>query len=225
MRQLTLFNDLILTPRAEPEEALELLKELRLRGAVIGTDEAGRGALAGPVIAAAVYLTPEQEDALLSLRLRDSKRLTMKRREKLFAAMNDMGVLWRAYSGSIERIERDNILKASLWTMGMSVMKVADKLSSPPVCIIVDGNERIPSIRFSQWTLIAADNLIPVVSAASVVAKVIRDRLMMKLDAMFPGYGLTNNKGYPTKKHMEAVKTQGMSSIHRESFCRKILVR
>ena len=218
-----MFNDLILTPRAEPEEANELFRELTKRGPVIGTDEAGRGSLAGPVVAAAVYLTPEQEEKLLSLKLRDSKRITPAVRERLFEAMKELGVLWRAYSGSVERIDRDNVLRASLWAMEQCVNKAASKLEREPACVIVDGTERIPGLKFPQWTLIKADNLIPVVSAASIVAKVIRDRLMIKLDAKYPGYNFVQNKGYPTKFHMEAVREKGMSEIHRRTFCRKIL--
>ncbi len=218
-----MFRDLILTPRANLEEAHELLSELVKRGPIIGTDEAGRGALAGPVVAAAVYLTAEQEKELLRLKLRDSKLITPAGREKIFEAIKDLGVLWRAYSGSVERIDKDNILRASLWTMSKCVNKLAEKLNLEPACIIVDGTERISGIKFPQWTLIKADNLIPVVSAASIVAKVIRDRLMTKLDAKYPGYNLAKNKGYPTKLHMEAVRVKGMSEIHRETFCRKIL--
>lgn len=220
-----MFNDIILTPRADKEEAEELLHELMERGIVIGTDEAGRGALAGPVMAASVYLTAEQEKNLLSLKLRDSKQMSPKRREKIFAAINDMGIMWRAYSGSIARIERDNILQASLWTMGMSAKRLAKVLPSSPVCVVVDGTERIPKLNIPQWTLISADKLIPVVSAASIVAKVLRDRLMVKLDAKFPGYDFTKNKGYPTPYHMNAVHELGISGIHRPSFCRTVLKR
>ena len=218
-----MFRDLILTPRADIEEAHDLLRELVKRGPIIGTDEAGRGALAGPVVAAAVYLTAEQEKELLRLKLRDSKRITPSGREKLFEAIKELGVKWRAYSGNVERIDRDNILRASLWTMKQCVNKLAVKLEAEPACVIVDGTEKIPGLKFPQWTLIKADNLIPVVSAASIVAKVIRDRLMTKLDAKYPGYNFAKNKGYPTKLHMEAVRVKGMSEIHRETFCRKIL--
>lgn len=225
MRQLALFKDLILTPRAEPEEAQELLQELRKRGSIIGTDEAGRGALAGPVVAAAVYLTSEQEEKLLALRLRDSKQITSTGREKLFTAIKELGILWRAYSGSVERIDSDNILRASLWTMEQCVSRLAAELKTEPACVIVDGTEKIPGLKFPQWTLIRADDSIPVVSAASIIAKVIRDRLMIKLDGKYPGYNLAKNKGYPTKFHMEAVGQIGMSEIHRYTFCKKILMR
>ena len=220
-----MFNDIILTPRADKEEADELMSELRERGIVIGTDEAGRGALAGPVVAASVYLTKEQEKELLAMKLKDSKQVLPKKREKIFAAINEMGVMWRAYCGSIDRIERDNILEASLWTMGVSAMRLAKILPSPPVCVVVDGTERIPKLKIPQWTLISADKLVPVVSAASIVAKVLRDRLMVKLDSRFPGYDFTANKGYPTPFHMNAVHELGISAVHRPSFCRTVLKR
>ena len=224
MRQLTLFNDIILPPRIEHDEAQELLSRLHERGAVIGTDEAGRGALAGPVVAAAVYLTPEQEHELTQRKLRDSKKLTPKGREKLFVLMNELGVLWRAYMGSVDMVDRDNILRASLWTMGQCVSRAAAKLNDNISCVIVDGTERIPGLAFPQWTLIRADDVIPVVSAASIAAKVIRDRLMIRLDDKYRGYNFAKNKGYPTKLHMEAVRTMGMSEIHRRTFCRKIIM-
>ncbi|MBQ9404734.1 MAG: hypothetical protein IJU15_07105, partial [Synergistaceae bacterium] len=129
MRQLTLFGDLILTPRANIDEARELLESLKAEGIVIGTDEAGRGALAGPVIAAAVYLTQEQEEKLLANKLRDSKKLTQKSREKIFTLMNELGVLWSASPGSIDLIESRNILRTSLYAMAQSVNKLVNKLA------------------------------------------------------------------------------------------------
>lgn len=223
-RQLTLIDDLILTPRVgSREEADELMNRLRERGIIVGTDEAGRGALAGPVVAAAAYLTPEQEHELLAMRLRDSKLMAPSVREKMFKAMNDMHVKWRACSGCIERIERDNILKASLWTMKTCVEKLADVLESEPSCVIVDGNEKIPDLKFSQWVLIQADKFIPSVSAASVIAKVIRDRLMCELDVKYAGYNFRQNKGYPTKQHIEIIMHKGITEAHRKSFCRKFL--
>ncbi|MBR1671384.1 MAG: ribonuclease HII [Fretibacterium sp.] len=199
------------------------MEQLRLRGLVAGTDEAGRGPLAGPVMAAAVWLSPEQERALLALGLRDSKRMTPRSREAVFLAMKEMGVLWRAQAGSVARIERDNILQAALWAMRQSVLRLLKLLPSEPVCIAVDGPARIPELDLPQWTLVAGDTLLPVVSAASVVAKVLRDRLMTSLDVLYPGYGLAKNKGYPTAAHREAVRRLGLSPIHRASFCRKLL--
>ena len=220
-----MFNDLILTPRATKEEAREMLDELMKRGVIVGTDEAGRGALAGPVMAASVYLTPEQEQKLIAMRIRDSKQMLPNRREKMFAAMNEMGILWRAYSGSIERIERDNILVASLWTMGKSVEDLTEVLPEKPRCVIVDGTERIPNLKLPQWTLIDADKLIPAVSAASVIAKVLRDRLMVELDAKYPGYDLATNKGYPTPTHIARVREMGITEVHRPYFCETVIRR
>ena len=218
-----MFNDIILVPRADKEEASELLAKLRKRGPVIGTDEAGRGALAGPVLAASVYLTPAQEKKLLALKLRDSKKLSAKGRETLFQAMNDLGVLWEAHSGTIARIERDNILQASLWTMGESAKKLAARLDTPPSCVVVDGTERIPKLKIPQWTLIEADKLVPVVSAASIIAKVLRDRLMVEMSPKYPGYDFAKNKGYPTMQHIEAVNKLGISKAHRPYFCKTVL--
>ena len=218
-----MFDDLILTPRADQKEVKVMLKRLRERGAVIGTDEAGRGALAGPVIGASVYLTPEQEKELVKMKLRDSKKLSAKTREKLFAAMNEMGVLWKMHSGTVRRIERDNILQASLWAMGMSARKIAENLGQPLACVVVDGTERIPKLDFPQWTLIMADNLVPAVSAASVVAKVLRDRIMVELSKKYPEYNFAQNKGYPTAEHMDIVAKMGMCDIHRPYFCKKII--
>ena len=220
-----MFGDLILTSRADIDEANEMLAVLKSMGPVLGTDEAGRGALAGPVVAAAVYLTPEQEAALLAHKLRDSKKLTPIGREKLFVLMNELGVMWRASSGSIELIESKNILRASLLTMKQSVMKLAKILPGEPSCVIVDGTEKIPGLNFPQWPLVRADDMIPVVSAASVIAKVIRDRLMKNLDARYPGYNFAKNKGYPTRAHIESLSLNGICDIHRESFCRKFLVK
>ena len=222
MRQLQLFDDLILPMRCGHDDALALVGELKTRGMIIGTDEAGRGSLAGPVTAAAVYLTDEQEDSLIAMGLKDSKRLSPKGREKLFAAMNESGVLWRAYMADNFQVDRDNVLNAALWAMGESVSRAARKLSGKIACV-VDGNEKITGLDIPQWVLIRADDLIPCVSAASIVAKVIRDRLMTIYSRRYPGYGLEQNKGYPTQKHINAVRGLGLSEIHRRTFCRKIM--
>ena len=219
-----MFNDLILNQRADIDEARECLKELKAKGIVIGTDEAGRGALAGPVVAAAVYLTQDQEEKLLARKLRDSKKLTQNAREKIFAFMNEIGVMWSAFPAGVGLIECKNVLRASLFAMAQSVMKLVKKIPETPQCVIVDGNERIDNFLFHQWTLIKADDLIPVVSAASIVAKVIRDRLMQNFDEKYPVYNFMRNKGYPTQQHIEIIKLHGICDIHRESFCRKFLL-
>ncbi len=217
-----MFDDLILPMRCGHDDAISLFGELKTRGLIIGTDEAGRGSLAGPVVAAAVYLTDEQEESLIAMGLRDSKRVSPKGREKLFSAMNEAGVIWRAYMADNFRVDRDNVLNAALWAMGESVTRVARKLTGNIACV-VDGNERIPELDIPQWVLIRADDLIPCVSAASIVAKVLRDRLMVIYSERYPGYELERNKGYPTQRHINALRGIGLSEIHRRTFCRKIM--
>lgn len=212
------------------DEAKILISKLELEEnfLIAGTDEAGRGALAGPVVAAAAYLNREQEDELLKLGLKDSKKLTAKGRERIFNAMLELKVLFAYQSEGVAIIERENILRASLTAMRKSVNKLnnllRDKNLKNPVCVIVDGNSRINSDKIYQWPLVSADLLIPVVSAASVIAKVMRDRIMLKLDKIYPDYKFAKNKGYPTREHINALIDSGLSPVHRRSFCRKISV-
>jgi ribonuclease HII len=202
---------------AEPNFAkLDFIR--KFEGVLAGTDEAGRGPLAGPLVAAAVVLTPEQGRILTELGLRDSKRMTPRRREAVFQAMRDMNVVWRAQAASVEAIERLNILGASLWAMERSVLK----LPAPADLVVVDGPHPLIGIS-SQIALTAADDLVPAVSAASVAAKVLRDRIMTVLDRLYPRYGFAKHKGYPTQEHRDAVRALGLSPIHRRSFCRKLL--
>jgi ribonuclease HII len=184
----------------------------------VGTDEAVLGALAGPLVAAAVVLTTEQERALKGLGLRDSKRMTPRKREAVFRVMCEMGVVWRAQAASIGTIARLNVLGASLWAMEKSVLK----LPSPVDLVVVDGPRPLLGLS-RQIALVAADDLVPAVSAASVVAKVLRDRVMMVLDRLYPRYGFTEHKGYPTRDHRDAVRAFGLSPVHRPEFCRKLL--
>ena len=217
-----MFDDLIPPMRCERNEALEILGKLKKRWKIIGTDEAGRGALAGPVSAAAVYLTDEQEEALNAMGLRDSKRISPNGREKLFSAMKELGVMWRVRMVDSKMIDSENVLNASLQAMGEAVTRLERNLTGKIGCV-VDGNERIPDIDMEQWVLIRGDDLIPCVSAASVVAKVLRDRLMTIYSKKYPGYDLERNKGYPTQRHINAVRGLGLSEIHRRTFCRRIM--
>ncbi|HPF83783.1 Ribonuclease HII [bioreactor metagenome] len=183
-------------------------------GRIAGADEAGRGPLAGPVVAAAAVLTPAQEEELLSLGLTDSKKLTPRRREFLFERMLFLKVRWRAQAASPARIDGMNILRASLWAMGRSVEKL-------PPCfdtVIVDGTFPLPGLSCPQVPLPKADSLIPAAAAASVAAKVLRDRIMDILDGLYPGYGFKKNKGYPTVAHRKALEALGPSAVHRAGF-------
>ena len=179
-----------------------------------GTDEAGRGPLAGPVVASAVVLTEGQSEHLLRLGLKDSKKLSEAAREKLFAAINDIGVVWRARAASHVRIDEMNILRASLWAMGESVLALPCGFD----LVIVDGNKPIPDLPVRQIPMIKADATIPEVMAASVIAKVLRDRTMKRLGEIYPQYGFAKHKGYPTKEHRAAIAEYGPSPVHRLSF-------
>ncbi|MCL1874751.1 MAG: ribonuclease HII [Synergistaceae bacterium] len=179
-----------------------------------GADEAGRGPLAGPVVGSAVILTEEQKERLIYSGLRDSKKLSENTRERIFSIINDIGVIWRARSASHERIDNMNILQASLWVMKESIMALPHVINH----VIVDGNKAIPGLLIQQYPVVKADALIPEVMAASIVAKVLRDRTMKRLDAIYPEYGFAKHKGYPTKEHRAAIAKYGPSPIHRLSF-------
>ncbi len=179
-----------------------------------GVDEAGRGPLAGPVVAAAVILTESQREALRSLGLRDSKKLTPCRRERIFSEIHRLGVVWQAKAASSQRIDRDNILQATLWAMAQAVGRLPKVYDG----VVVDGDREIPGLNCYQQALVGGDDIYPEISAASVVAKVLRDRLMRLYDRRFPGYGLAQHKGYGTVQHRQAIARLGPSPIHRRSF-------
>ena len=149
---------------------------------IAGVDEAGRGPLAGPVVAAAVVLTPSQLDALAALGLNDSKKLTPLKREKIFKAMVSLGVAWRAQAASPRRIDQMNILQATLWAMSRSVNKLPHVFEE----VIVDGSVLIPGLRSYPQRRYPKATVSYQVAAASVVAKVLRDRAMVALDMAYP---------------------------------------
>lgn len=176
---------------------------------IAGTDEVGRGPLAGPVMAAAVIL-PEDYDLP---GLTDSKKLTEKKREKLCEAIKAQAVAWSLATASVEEIDQLNILQASLLAMKRSI----EKLSIKPDKVLVDGH-MIPKMDILAEAVVGGDKLIAEISAASIIAKVTRDQLMLKLDETYPEYGFKSHKGYPTKAHREALETHGPSPIHRKTF-------
>lgn len=180
-----------------------------------GVDEAGRGPFAGPVVASAVILTADQAQALVAQGLRDSKKMTPLRREKVFSAMMEMKVLWAAQAASVEKIDRINILNATLWAMGSAIHRLPGALFDG---VIVDGDREIPGLKVPQQVVPKGDDLYPQISAASVIAKVLRDRIMVTLDGLYPGYGFASHKGYGTKAHREAMEFLGPSPVHRKSF-------
>ncbi|MDR1133612.1 MAG: ribonuclease HII [Synergistaceae bacterium] len=182
---------------------------------VAGVDEAGRGPIAGPVVAAAAVLTPPQFRVLLSEGLNDSKKLSAPKRERLFARMGELGVVWAAQAASNVRIDSTNILASTLWAMGRAVRRIGLPLD----LVVVDGSSYIPDIpRALQRVVPKADARVPSVMAASVIAKVLRDRAMTALHRFFPEYGFDKHKGYPTAFHRRMVDMLGPSRVHRLSF-------
>ncbi len=176
---------------------------------VAGVDEVGRGPLAGPVVAAAVILDPEQPIAGLA----DSKKLSEKRREAMDLEIRERALAWSLGRAEVEEIDRINILQASL----LAMQRAVESLSVPPQHALVDGN-RCPELACTAEAIVGGDGSEPVISAASIIAKVARDREMMELDLQYPGYGLAKHKGYPTKAHLQALQDLGVTQIHRRSF-------
>jgi ribonuclease HII len=176
---------------------------------VAGVDEVGRGPLAGDVVAAAVILDPARPIDGLA----DSKKLTEKRREALFPVIQARALAWAVARCTPAEIDRLNILQASLKAMERAVAA----LGILPDYVLVDGN-RTPRWRYPGEPVVKGDSLVPAIAAASILAKVVRDREMIDLDRLYPGYGLAVHKGYPTAAHRAALQRLGPSPIHRRSF-------
>jgi ribonuclease HII len=175
---------------------------------VAGCDEAGRGPLAGPVVAAAVVLDPER----IPRGLNDSKKLDAEEREKLYVKICATAQVAVAF-GAVDRIDRDNILRASLWALARAVKALPVR----PKLVFVDGNQRIDCGCDCQ-TVVSGDALVVSVAAASIVAKVTRDRLMMQLGRAYPGYGFERHMGYSVPEHFAALARLGPTVHHRKSF-------
>lgn len=174
-----------------------------------GVDEVGRGPLAGPVVTAAVILDPARPIPELA----DSKVLSAKRREALFEVITSQALAWAIGRCEVEEIDRLNIFQATLLAMTRAVTA----LSIGPEYVVVDGN-RCPSWHWKSEAVVKGDGRVPCISAASIIAKVTRDREMHALDIRYPGYGLAQHKGYPTAQHVAALQALGVSPIHRTSF-------
>jgi ribonuclease HII len=181
----------------------------RLAVLVAGVDEAGRGPLAGPVTAAAVILDPARPVPGIA----DSKELSPVRREELALLIKQAAVAWAIASAGVDEIDALNILQASLLAMKRAV----EALAAAPALVLVDGN-RCPSLACAAEAVVGGDASVPVIGAASILAKVSRDREMARLDALYPGYGFARHKGYPTRQHLAALREQGPCEIHRRSF-------
>jgi ribonuclease HII len=176
---------------------------------VCGADEAGRGPLAGPVVAAAVILDPGQPiDGL-----RDSKQLSPLRREELARVIRGSALAWAVASASVQEIDRLNILQASLLAMRRAI----EMLDPAAEMALIDGNQ-LPRLRIEARAVVGGDALEPAISAASILAKHHRDRMMVELDLVFPGYGFAEHAGYPTARHLQRLRELGPCAAHRRSF-------
>jgi ribonuclease HII len=175
---------------------------------VAGVDEAGRGPLAGPVITAAVILGER-----IPLGLGDSKQKTALQRERLFEAIMSSASAVGIGRADVAEIDHINILQATLCAMQRAVAA----LSVLPVRVLIDGN-RCPLLPYPSQAIVAGDASVPAISAASIVAKVTRDRLMHDLDTIYPVYGFSQHKGYPTAQHIAALMRHGPSPAHRLTF-------
>jgi len=189
-------------------------ERLRAQGyrLIAGIDEAGRGPLAGPVVAAAVILPPEERPSWLSL-VRDSKQLTQLRREAIFDCIVESGIAFGVGVVSHEVIDERGIAPATRLAMRYAV----EQLSTRPDYLLID-HMRLPGVRIPQKGVVDGDSICVSIAAASIVAKVTRDRLMVELDGRYPGYGLAQHKGYGTREHLEALQKLGPCPIHRKTF-------
>ncbi|WP_455231046.1 ribonuclease HII [Geopseudomonas aromaticivorans] len=176
---------------------------------VAGVDEVGRGPLCGPVVTAAVILDPLRP----ILGLNDSKKLSEARREKLFDEIREKALAWCIGRAEVEEIDRLNILQATF----LAMQRAVEGLHIQPRLALIDGN-RCPKLAVPSAPVIQGDGKVPAIAAASILAKVSRDREMAELDALYPGYGLAGHKGYPTAVHLEALRRLGPTPIHRRSF-------
>ena len=190
---------------------LEYETTARAKGyhAIAGVDEAGRGPLAGPVVAAAVMLAPDSQFNGLD----DSKKLSPKTREKFFLIIKKQALSYGIGVIGVEEIDKINILQASLLAMKNAVEDLFDK----PNLLLIDGNQRIDT-EIKQWTIVKGDSLSQSIAAASVLAKVTRDKLMGKYHEQFPLYEFNKHKGYGTRLHRDLIRKYGPCPIHRRTF-------
>jgi ribonuclease HII len=185
---------------------------------IVGLDEAGRGPLAGPVVAAAVRLDPARPIDGVD----DSKKLTPKKRDELFEAITNRAIAWSVAFASPEEIDRINILRASL----LAMHRALETINTPWTLALIDGNQPIRELAPArQQTIIGGDGRSASIAAASIIAKVTRDRIMQRYHAEYPLYNFNVHKGYATLLHRQRILMYGLSPIHRRSFCERLMLQ
>lgn len=195
--------------RLMPTFELESVELALVGGPIVGIDEAGRGPWAGPVVAAAVVLDAKN----LPVGIADSKQLDADQREVVFHRIKEQALDYGIAIADAERIDRDNILNATLWAMA----KAADSLAVEPRLALVDGN-KLPRLKMPARAIVKGDAKCLSIAAASILAKVTRDQIMIEVARSCPGYGFERHKGYGTPEHKEALQRLGVSPYHRRSF-------
>ncbi|MBH8576183.1 ribonuclease HII [Nostocaceae cyanobacterium CENA369] len=193
---------------------LELSAISIIPGLIAGVDEVGRGALFGPVVAAAVILPTCAFPELMAADIKDSKKLSSSRRTQLAQLISALAIDWRIGFASTAEIDRINILQATLLAMKRAVQK----LKVQPAICLVDGNQLVKELLLPQKTIVKGDERSLNIAAASIVAKVWRDELVLRLAAKYPMYDIASNKGYSSQKHLLALRKYGPSPLHRKSF-------
>lgn len=203
--------------------SLELFNfDKRENNIIIGTDEAGRGPAAGGVFASAVYFSEANTELIEKLAiLNDSKKLTRKKRESIYDIIKSETIN-STVCIEVEEIEKINILNASLKAMKLACENVISKIDKPEnVLVLIDGNKLIKNFTYPQKYIIKGDSKSAAIAAASILAKVSRDRYMDELDKIYPQYGWIKNAGYLTKEHISAIDKYGLTEYHRPSFLKK----
>ena len=182
---------------------------------VCGVDEAGRGPLAGPVCAAAVILPPDLDFEGVN----DSKKLSEKKREMLYEEITEKAISWSVAFASVNEIEEHNILGATY----IAMQRAVESLKVPADFALIDGNRTPPALKIPSQTVVKGDSKSLSIAAASIIAKVTRDRLLLEYDAIYPQYKFSQHKGYGTKVHIEALQEFGPCDIHRPSFIKNFI--
>jgi ribonuclease HII len=199
---------------------LELSQLVEIPSLIAGVDEVGRGCLFGPVVAAAVILPKAVLPEIMAIGINDSKKLSSSKRSKLAQEIYSVAIDWKIGCGSVGEIDNLNILQASLLAMKRAIYKLKVK---PDICLI-DGNQLVPNLNLPQQTIVKGDSLSLSIAAASIIAKVWRDDLLIRLAKKYPMYDLASNKGYGSKRHLEALKQYGPSPLHRKSFNKNAVI-